>query len=85
MSAIEKTAELVEFHRSRLDPTPDLAPRNQEVAVMNFTMKQAGQRLGLSPETIRRWIRDGKIKVRRFGRAVRISLNEIERIEREAE
>jgi excisionase family DNA binding protein len=46
---------------------PDPAPRQW------LTMLGAAERLCLSPETIRKNIRDGTIAAQRFGRAVRIS------------
>ena len=48
-----------------------------------WTMLGAAERLCLSPETIRKKIRDGTIAAQRFGRSVRISEAEILRLEAE--
>jgi excisionase family DNA binding protein len=59
------------------EPAPDAAPRQW------WTMLGAAERLCLSPETIRKKIRDGTIAAQRFGRSVRISEAEILRLEAE--
>jgi excisionase family DNA binding protein len=44
------------------------------------TVREAAEELGLSPATIRAWIRQRKIGYVRLGRAVRIPASEIGRI-----
>ncbi len=44
------------------------------------TVQEAADELGLSPATIRAWIRQRRIGYVRLGRAVRIPANEIHRI-----
>ena len=49
-----------------------------------YTIKQVAQELQVHPHTVRRWIRQGKLKVLRFGhRTVRITQEELERIRKE--
>jgi excisionase family DNA binding protein len=75
MSANPKIAEFPE-------PQSDLAPRNLDVQQTNFSYRQTGQRLGVSCETIRAWVRKGKVRAWKYGGIVRIPLEEILRIER---
>jgi excisionase family DNA binding protein len=44
------------------------------------TVREAAEELGLSPATIRAWIRRRKIGYVRLGRAVRIPVTEIRRL-----
>lgn len=44
------------------------------------TIREAAEELGLSPATIRAWMRQRRIGYVRLGRAVRIPINEIHRI-----
>lgn len=44
------------------------------------TIREAAEELGLSPATIRTWIRQRRLGYLRFGRAVRIPAAEIQRI-----
>jgi excisionase family DNA binding protein len=44
-------------------------------------MPQLAERWELSRETIRKRIKKGDIQARKFGRAVRISIGEVERLE----
>lgn len=44
------------------------------------TVREAAEELGLSPATIRLWIRQRRIGYVRLGRAVRIPASEIHRI-----
>lgn len=54
-------------------------------APRGLNYKQAAERLGVSAITLRRWVAAGRLKVRRFSSiSVRIPLEEIERLEREA-
>jgi excisionase family DNA binding protein len=46
-----------------------------------ITLEEAGRRLGLSPETIRRYIADGKLIGENLG--VRALASDVERYERE--
>ena len=45
-----------------------------------LSVKQAAERLGLKPATLRAWIAQRRIGICRLGRAVRIPLEEIERL-----
>jgi excisionase family DNA binding protein len=49
-----------------------------------LTPKELGARWKVTPMTLRRWRKAGKIKPHRMGRGVRFSLEEIERVESEA-
>ena len=44
------------------------------------TVREAAEELGLSPATIRAWIRQRRLGYLRLGRAVRIPASEIRRI-----
>ena len=49
-----------------------------------LTIKQVAKELQIHPATVRRWIREGKLKVTRLGhRTVRITEEEFERLKRE--
>jgi len=50
-----------------------------------LTPAETAARWKVTPMTLRRWRKMGKIKVSHFGRGVRFSIAEIERIEREAQ
>ena len=45
-----------------------------------FIQKEAAQVLGITPMTLWRWIRDGKISTIKFGRFKLIPKSEIERL-----
>lgn len=45
-----------------------------------LTVHQAAERLGLQPSTVRAWIAQRRIGIVRLGRAVRIPLEEVERL-----
>ena len=45
-----------------------------------LTVKEASQRLSVSPEFLKKLQRQGQLKVVRIGRAVRISEHELERL-----
>ena len=45
-----------------------------------LTVKQASERLGLQDSTLRAWIAQRRIGIVRLGRAVRIPLEEVERL-----
>ena len=47
------------------------------------SIPEAARLLGLSPHTIRAYIREDKIRVVRFGRKISISMSEMERLARE--
>jgi excisionase family DNA binding protein len=49
----------------------------------HFTVAEISRRFGAHEVTIRRWIREGRIKPLRLGRLVRISAAEVERFEKE--
>jgi excisionase family DNA binding protein len=48
-----------------------------------FTVAQAADRIGRSPETVRRWIRSGRLTARRVGTRHAIEPRELEKIENE--
>lgn len=47
------------------------------------TVEDAAQRLNVHEQTIYSWIRRGQLKAAKFGRAVRIPAEELDRFERE--
>lgn len=49
----------------------------------HYTVKDLKHRFGAHEVTIRRWIREGRIKPLRLGRLVRITSAEVERFEQE--
>ena len=49
-----------------------------------LTIPEAAERLGLKEATLRAWILHRKISYRKIGRAVRIPLSEVERINQES-
>ncbi|MFZ4594892.1 MAG: excisionase family DNA-binding protein [Verrucomicrobiaceae bacterium] len=55
--------------------------RTQEAR--HFTVAKFAERIVAHPVTCRRWIREGRIKVLRLGRLVRITAEEVERFEKE--
>lgn len=60
-------------------------PSETTVEARSLSYQQAAVRLGVSPITLRRWRADGRFKVRVFSPTlVRIPIEEIERIEKEA-
>jgi excisionase family DNA binding protein len=44
------------------------------------TIQEVADALGLSPWTIRHWIADRKIRSARFGRSVRVAVEDVERL-----
>lgn len=42
-----------------------------------LTLSQTAEQVGLSPSTLRKAIRTGRLKAKRFGRSVRLSLNDV--------
>jgi excisionase family DNA binding protein len=52
-------------------------------SVSHYTVADLKRRFGAHEVTIRRWIREGRIKPLRLGRLVRISAAEVERFERD--
>ncbi len=44
-----------------------------------YTLEEAAKMLKLHPQTLRRWIRQGKLPARRFGKQFRLRLEDIER------
>jgi len=46
---------------------------------------EAGEMLGVTPKTIREWIKEGRIKALRIGKEYRVPYEEVERLLREAE
>jgi len=49
----------------------------------HFDYKAAGQRLGLAADTVRKAVREGRIRAVKFGRSVRIPESELARVSRE--
>ena len=49
-----------------------------------YTTEELAEYLKLSDQTIRVWIRQGKLKSYKFGRAYRIPVEEVNRLLREA-
>lgn len=43
-----------------------------------YSIDEVADYLGVSHRTIRRWIKDGKLRAHRFGRTVRTSCNDLE-------
>jgi excisionase family DNA binding protein len=50
-----------------------------------FCVKEAASRMGLSAKTVRRLIKQGRLRASRFGRMVRIHRSAIDRTMEEAE
>jgi excisionase family DNA binding protein len=48
-----------------------------------MTLSEASQVLRLAPDTLRRWIRQGKLHGRKLGRAWRVQRAEVEQLLRE--
>ena len=44
-----------------------------------YTLEEAAKMLKLHPQTLRRWIREGKLPAKRFGKQFRLRLEDIER------
>jgi excisionase family DNA binding protein len=44
-----------------------------------YTLEEAARMLKLHPQTVRRWIRQGKLPARRFGKQFRLRPEDIER------
>ena len=53
-------------------------------AEIYYTLAEAAQMLKLHPQTLRRWIRQGKLPARRFGSQFRLRLEDIEQTARPA-
>ncbi len=51
----------------------------------HFSPRRLADRWGVCELTLRRWRREGRIRAMRIGRSVRFAIEEIERIEREAQ
>lgn len=45
-----------------------------------YTIEEAAQLLKLHPQTLRRWIHQGKLRAKRFGKQYRLRWEEIEQI-----
>lgn len=48
-----------------------------------LTVAQAADRIGRSPETVRRWIRSGRLAARRIGTRHVIEPNDLQKVENE--
>jgi predicted site-specific integrase-resolvase len=65
--------------------TPSPPSESAVVEARSLTYQQAAVRLGVSAITLRRWRGEGRFKVRVFSSTlVRIPIEEIERMEKEA-
>jgi excisionase family DNA binding protein len=53
-----------------------LPPESQEA----FTRKQVASKFQVSESVINKWIREGKVRVIKLGRCVRISAAELQRV-----
>ena len=49
------------------------------MATTYYTIAEAAEMLKLHPQTLRRWIREGRLSAKRFGRQFRLRLEDIER------
>src|SRR5437867_3955094 len=49
-----------------------------------YTLDEAAEMLKLHPQTLRRWIRNGKLSAKRFGKQLRLRLDDLERAGRPA-
>jgi excisionase family DNA binding protein len=49
-----------------------------------YTLKEAAELLKLHPQTLRRWIRQGKLSAKCFGKQLRIRCEDLEQITRPA-
>lgn len=70
------------------DDTPQLKStllRQVEFQPLYFTVQELANRWKITPTTLRRWRRAGRIKASFMGRGVRFAITEVERFEREAE
>ena len=47
-----------------------------------YTLEEAAAMLKFHPQTLRRWIRQGKLSAKRFGKQVRLRLEDLERAAR---
>ena len=56
------------------------APGQRRKSMKMLTRKEAAERIGVTPTTLSAWIKAGKIKVARPGRAYKIPESEIDRI-----
>ena len=45
-----------------------------------YTLEEAAKLLKLHPQTLRRWIHQGRLRTKRFGKQYRLRLEEIERV-----
>ena len=50
---------------------------------VHYTIKQIAEEFQVHERTVMRWIRDGKLQAMRFGKSVRITEEEMNRIRRE--
>ena len=44
-----------------------------------YTLEESAKLLKLHPQTLRRWIRQGRLRAKRFGKQFRLRLEDIER------
>lgn len=54
------------------------------LATPYYTLEEAAKLLKLHPQTLRRWIREGKLSAQRFGKQWRLRAEDIERAARPA-
>lgn len=82
-AVIEALASASPAQRARLNAaldhqTPPTARSAAPAGGRLLTAREVGERLGLSTETVLRWVRDGKLPGLTLGRAIRFDEDEIE-------
>jgi excisionase family DNA binding protein len=55
----------------------------QDRPANSLTVMEVADRCGVNPETVRRWVREGKLAARRFGNTLFVSTEAIEKMVRE--
>ena len=63
--------------RGRSTPRTHNADRSVAGPTHFNTIKDVANRLGVSPRTVRRWIKTGDLAVHRFGRVVRVAESDL--------
>lgn len=61
------------------------SPNDTQTSPLFLTPAELSARWKVTPMTLRRWRKAGKIKASFLGRGVRIPISEVERFEREAQ
>ena len=60
----------------------DVKEWQDEIASKPFNMKQASEYLGVSPVTLRRWIKTGRVAAYKIGRAYTFEVTELKRFKK---